>query len=97
MKSFLVTKNEAGQRLDKLLAKYMDTAPKSFFYKMLRKKNITLNGKKAEGSEKVEEGDEIKLFLADETIAGFQSGKKNESTKVEQKVPAKPRTRSRAV
>ena len=50
MKSFLVSQNEAGQRLDKLLSKYMDTAPKSFFYKMLRKKNITLNGKKAEGS-----------------------------------------------
>lgn len=76
MKSFLVSQNEAGQRLDKLLAKYMDTAPKSFFYKMLRKKNIILNGKKAEGSEKVAEGDEIRLFLSDETIAGFQSGKK---------------------
>lgn len=76
MKSFLVSKNEAGQRLDKLLSKYMDTAPKSFFYKMLRKKNITLNGKKAEGSEKVAEGDEIRLFLLEETIAGFQSGKK---------------------
>lgn len=87
MKSFLVTKNEAGQRLDKLLAKYMDTAPKSFFYKMLRKKNITLNGKKAEGSEKVEEGDEIKLFLSDETIAGFQSGKKTASSAVEQQIP----------
>jgi UDP-N-acetylmuramate dehydrogenase len=87
MQSFLVSKNEAGQRLDKLLAKYMDTAPKSFFYKMLRKKNITLNGKKAEGSEKVAEGDEIKLFLADETIAGFRSGKKNESGAVEQKIP----------
>ena len=87
MQSFLVSKNEAGQRLDKLLAKYMDTAPKSFFYKMLRKKNITLNGKKAEGSEKVAEGDEIKLFLADETIAGFRSGKKNESCAVEQKIP----------
>ncbi len=86
MKSFLVSQNEAGQRLDKLLSKYMDTAPKSFFYKMLRKKNITLNGKKAEGSEKVAEGDEIRLFLSDETIAGFQSGKKNtaDSTKVEQ-------------
>lgn len=85
MKSFLVTPNEAGQRLDKLLSKYMDTAPKSFFYKMLRKKNITLNGKKAEGSEKVAEGDEIRLFLSDETIEGFQSGKKNKdnSTKVE--------------
>lgn len=76
MKSFLVSQNEAGQRLDKLLSKYMDTAPKSFFYKMLRKKNITLNGKKAEGSEKVAEGDEIRLFLADETIEGFQSDKR---------------------
>ncbi len=80
MKSFLVSQNEAGQRLDKLLAKYMDTAPKSFFYKMLRKKNITLNGKKAEGSEKVAEGDEIRLFLADETIEGFQSEKRRTLT-----------------
>ncbi len=79
MKSFQVSQNEAGQRLDKLLSKYMDTAPKSFFYKMLRKKNITLNGKKAEGSEKVAEGDEICLFLADETIEGFQSEKKKSS------------------
>lgn len=76
MKSFLVSQNEAGQRLDKLLSKYMDTAPKSFFYKMLRKKNITLNGKKAEGSEKVAKGDEIRLFLSEETIAGFQSEKR---------------------
>lgn len=79
MKSFLVSQNEAGQRLDKLLSKYMDTAPKSFFYKMLRKKNITLNGKKAEGSEKVAEGDEIRLFLSDETIEGFQSEKRKEN------------------
>lgn len=39
--------NEAGQRLDKYLQKYMPLAPVPFFYKMLRKKNITLNGKKA--------------------------------------------------
>ena len=76
MRAFQVSPNEAGQRLDKLLAKYMDTAPKSFFYKMLRKKNITLNGKKAEGSEKVAEGDEIRLFLSEETIEGFQSDKR---------------------
>ena len=47
MRLLTVGKNEAGQRLDKLLGKYMDKAPASFFYKMLRKKNITLNGKKA--------------------------------------------------
>ena len=80
MKSLIVSPNESGQRLDKLLGKYLDTAPKSFLYKMLRKKNITLNGKKAEGSEKLSEGDEIRLFLSDETIDSFQSEKKKRMT-----------------
>lgn len=71
MQQITVGDNEAGQRLDKLLAKYLREAPKSFLYKMLRKKNITLNGKKASGNEKLLKGDEIKLFLADETIAKF--------------------------
>ena len=44
MKIITISKNEAGQRLDKLLSKYLNQAPKSFLYKMLRKKNITLNG-----------------------------------------------------
>ena len=51
MRLLTVGENEAGQRLLRLLEKYMDKAPKSFFYKMLRKKNITLNGKKAQGNE----------------------------------------------
>ncbi len=71
MKTIVAGKNEAGQRLDKLLQKALNKAPKSFIYKMLRKKNITLNGKKAEGSEIVQLSDEIKLFLADETIDKF--------------------------
>ncbi len=75
MQSILVKQNEAGQRLDKMLAKYLNLAPKSFIYKMLRKKNITLNGKKADGSEKLNVGDEVKLFLADETIEKFSEVK----------------------
>ena len=71
MKQFYVKQNEAGQRLDKLLAKILNKAPKSFIYKMLRKKNITLNGRKAEGAEKLELNDEIKLFLSDETFLKF--------------------------
>ena len=71
MKNFYVQQNEAGQRLDKLLAKLLNKAPKSFLYKMLRKKNIVLNGKKAEGSEKLALDDRITLFLSDETIAEF--------------------------
>ena len=71
MQEIIVTANEAGQRFDKLLVKYLNRAPKSFIYKMLRKKNITLNGKKADGSEKLAIGDSVKLFFADETIAKF--------------------------
>ena len=46
MQKITVSSNEAGQRLDKLLGKYLSNAPMSFVYKMLRKKNIKLNGKK---------------------------------------------------
>ena len=67
----MVTEKEAGQRLDKLLAKYLNLAGRGFIYKMLRKKNITVNGKKCDGSEKLSEGDEIKLFLSEETLQKF--------------------------
>ena len=56
MKKLIVGTNESGQRLDKYLGKTLSEAPKSFIYKMLRKKNITLNDKKADGSEKLNVG-----------------------------------------
>ena len=71
MKEIRVSSNEAGQRLDKLLKRYLNTAPDSFIYKMLRKKNITLNGKKASGKEMVARDDLVKIFLADDTLAKF--------------------------
>lgn len=71
MREIIISENEAGQRLDKFLSKYMKKAPKSFFYKMLRKKNIVLNGKKASGNEKLAVGDQLRLFLSDETIENF--------------------------
>ena len=71
MRQISIRPNEAGQRFDKYLGKYLKKAPKSFLYKMLRKKNITLNGKKATGQEKLCAGDTVKLFLSDETIEKF--------------------------
>ena len=38
MKELTIRKNEAGQRLDKFLAKYMNRAPKSFLIKCFEKK-----------------------------------------------------------
>ena len=71
MKEFIINENEAGQRFDKYLGKLLREAPKSFFYKMLRKKNITLNGGRATGNEKLSTGDHVKLFLSDETFGKF--------------------------
>lgn len=71
MQSVTIGANQAGQRLDKYLHKCLPAAGTGFLYKMLRKKNITLNSKKAEGKEMLSVGDEIKFFFADETFAKF--------------------------
>ena len=68
MKTLTITSLEEGQRFDKYLQKYLRNASKGFIYKMLRKKNITLNGRKADGSEKLADGDTIALFFKDETL-----------------------------
>ena len=76
MKEFTLTKNEADLRLDKYIHKVLKNAGTGFIYKMLRKKNITLNGKKADGTEKTKEGDVVRFFFSDETF-GKMSGAEN--------------------
>ena len=66
MHEFKINENEAGQRFDKYLKKLLGNAPGSFIYKMLRKKNITLNGKKADGTEKLNQGDDINIWVFSE-------------------------------
>ncbi len=95
MRKLVTGSPEAGQRLDKYLGRYLSGAPQSFLYKMLRKKNITLNGKKASGSEKLQEGDEIVLFLSEDTIrnvggAEAASAISGRNTGGSAKVPALP-------
>lgn len=74
MKQIKVEKGEDGQRLDKYLKRKLSYAPSSFIYKMLRKKNITLNGKKADGGELLSLGDTVTFFLSDETFDKFRLG-----------------------
>lgn len=78
MKIFIVDDKNKGQRLNKFCGRILKEAPDSFVYKMLRKKNITLNKKKAGGAEILNEGDEVCFFLADETFEKF-SGKTDEN------------------
>ena len=64
MREWTVKSEEKDQRFNKYLQRRLPGAPSSFLYKMLRKKNITLNGKKASGSELLLEGDLVTLFLS---------------------------------
>lgn len=83
MQEILITKNEEGYKLKKLCKNYLSEAPDSFIYKMLRKKNIKLNGKKADGSEILKKGDIVNFYLSDETIQSFQ---KSGVTNIREKV-----------
>ena len=71
MKEIVISQGDAGQRFDKYLGKYLSKATESFIYKMLRKKNITLNEKKATGNEKILSGDKVCIFFSDETLDKF--------------------------
>lgn len=71
MKELIISSGDASQRMDKYLKRVFPNMGSSFLYKMLRKKNITLNSKKATGSELVQTGDRIQCFFSDETFNKF--------------------------
>lgn len=79
MQQVTIGSEEAGQRLDKFLRKYLPNAGSSFLYKMLRKKNITLNDKKADGHEILMKDDRINMFFSDETFAKFHMSEESSS------------------
>lgn len=69
MRNFIIGKNDAGQRLDKFITKTLPSLPKSLMYKYLRLKRIKLNGKKADISTRLNEGDRVDMYINDEFFA----------------------------
>ncbi len=68
-----VEKKDSGGKSFKYLKKLLPSAPNGLIYKQLRNKNITINGKKADGNEVLSAGDVIKLFFSDATYQKFHS------------------------
>ncbi|MEE0944827.1 MAG: RluA family pseudouridine synthase [Clostridia bacterium] len=67
MREIKISRNDAGQRLDKFLHKLMPSIPDSMLYKGLRKECVRLNGKHTkDASVKLLEGDILKLYYSDE-------------------------------
>lgn len=71
MKEFLITKENANQRADKFIKKYLNEAPLSFIYKTFRKKDIKVNNKWIKENYILKEGDVLKVYISDEKIAEF--------------------------
>lgn len=66
MKEFTITKNDAGQRVDRWLAKTLPLLPGPLAQKYLRLKRVKRNGKPAKRDERLETGDVVQLYINDE-------------------------------
>ena len=66
MKEFKIEKNDAGQRLDRFLAKAVPLLPASLAQKYIRIKRIKLNNARAERDTRLKEGDLLQLYINDE-------------------------------
>lgn len=72
MKVFAIQENDAGQRLDKFLAKAVPLLPAGLMHKYIRLKKIKRNRKRCEAGEKLAVGDVLELYIGDEFFVQTQ-------------------------
>lgn len=72
MKTITITYKEANQRIDRYIRKYLNEAPLSYIYKLFRKKDIKVNGKKVEINYILKENDVLTIYINDDTLKTFQ-------------------------
>ena len=69
MKEFTIGKNDAGQRLDRFIAKTVPLLPASLSQKYIRLKRIKINGSRAQRDTRLQEGDLVEMYVNDEFFA----------------------------
>lgn len=69
MKKYTINDNDSGQRIDKFILKVLPELPKSMMYKLIRKKDIKINGKRCEISTRLSAGDIVTIFVNDKFTA----------------------------
>ncbi len=80
MRELTITANDAGQRLDRFLKKYLCNASLSLVYKALRK-DVKVNGRRAKEETILEEGDVLQIYLADADLDALTAKKRNHAAK----------------
>jgi 23S rRNA pseudouridine955/2504/2580 synthase len=68
MQEIHIAENDSGQRLDKFLTKAFPGLPGALVYKYIRLKRVKVNGKRAEGGQKLAPGDVLQLYINDELL-----------------------------
>ena len=81
MKEIKITQNEAGQRLDKFLRKYLKDMTLGSIYKAIRKKDIKVNGLKSNEKYILNEGDTLSFYFHVD-----EEAKKKEDKKIINKI-----------
>lgn len=69
MQEIIINKNDAGQRIDKFLTKKYKNLPVSMMYKLIRKKDITVNRKRVKENQILSEGDILRIFAPDDVLS----------------------------
>lgn len=75
MKKIQITENDANQRIDKYLKKLLVNAPTNFIYKMFRKKDIKVNGKRVDEKYILKNNDIVEMFLYEDKFKEFTKEK----------------------
>ena len=66
MRELTIGKNDAGQRLDRFVAKNLPLLPPALLQKYIRLKRIKVNGGRAQRDQRLREGDVLQLYINDE-------------------------------
>ena len=66
MREITIQKNDAGQRLDRFVAKALPLLPPALLQKYIRLKRIKVNGKGSQRDVRLAEGDILQLYINDE-------------------------------
>ncbi|MGN0193908.1 MAG: pseudouridine synthase [Pseudoramibacter sp.] len=86
MITYRIPQSADGQRLDRFLTKFMPDAGKGLLMKMLRKKRIKCNGRRADPRDMITQGDVLTFYFSEETFNKFR-GKSEQKPSKSQALP----------
>ena len=83
MREFIINSSENGLTLEKYVFKVLKTAPKSFVYKLFRKKDVKVNGHHQDNKYRLSTDDVVAIYATDQQFAEFEKEKElNPNTKI---------------